>query len=126
MSKRALLLAVLTLPALACSGLFGGEPESDGDVFVNDDGELDADMNVNASQDDGIITLEVRVEGADSGSYRIFEGSDELTTGTLEEGVTGRWFGEYELDSENDSGSYDYEVTIVFPSGEVTETGTIY
>lgn len=126
MSKRVLLIALLTLPALACSGLFGGDTSEDGDVFVNDDGELDADIGVDASQDDGLITLEVRAEGAESGSYRLFEGADELTAGDLEEGVSGRWFGEYELESWDGSGSYDYEVTMRFAGGEVTETGRIF
>lgn len=128
MNKRTLFLAFLSLPALACSGLFPEEEEisTDGEDGTWEEEDWEPDLDVSAQESEGVIVIEVVVDGADSGSFSLFDGAEERYSGALEEGASGRWFGEYELGGEYQPGSYDYEINMQFPDGEVTQTGTVW
>lgn len=129
MNRRTLSLALLSLPALACTGLFDAEEEAIPSEVGTDDWEdedWDVDLDVDARSTEGVISIEVVVDGADSGSFSLFEGAEEQHSGALQEGASGRWFGEYEVGGDYAPGSFDYEITMQFPEGVVTETGTVW
>ncbi len=120
MHKRTLFLALLSLPALACSGLFPEEEEistDEEDGTWEEEEDWEPDLDVSARSEDGTITIEVEVDGADSGSFTLFDGAQEQHSGALQEGASGRWFGADEVGEGYSPGSFDYEINIQFPDG---------
>jgi hypothetical protein len=127
MNTRTLLLALLSLPALACSGLFADEEVPS---EISDDGssetEWDQDIDVEATKSGYVVTFRVVAEGAQSGTYTLFDGSREVWSAALEEGASGIWFAEFQEDEAESRDAYDYEIVMQFAEGEVVETGTTW